>query len=479
MYYSLIPIHDKYGTISKEYCSDKQWTWVRHQREKIDELSAEKQLKLSEIGIGNNLLAEQWNDKYKIAREYYIANEHLLIPYETVINGVRLGEWISRQRKRYSDNIMESYQVEKLEEIGMVWDISTTTWMSKYQIAKRYFDTYGTIDIPAVFEFDGVQLGTWIYNQKQAYWANKLDESKQKLLDKLNINWEHKYGLNTSIREKIVAYYLMQLFDDIEFSYHANWLGAKELDIFIPELNLAIEYDGERWHSDCAKDLEKDILCEENNINLIRIREPNCPNYNSKSLKIQLKDLSNASLCQTMNQIVQMINVFFKTDYKLNICFEKDYPIIIQMFSASQITARWNSMYDVAIQYHKEFGHLLVPQGTVYKDKPLGNWIYLQRQAAKPETKYIITEKQVELLNNIGMVWDVYDMQFNENYELAKKLYKESGKLVLNKHIGGEISKVANWEYYTRRLKQDGKLSPDKLAKYNEIEALINKDEEQ
>ena len=83
------------------------------------------------------------------------------------------------------------------------------------------------------------------------------------------------------------------------------------------------------------------------------------------------------------------------------------------------------------------------------------------------------------MLNEIGMVWDVYDLQFNENYELAKKLYERNGKLVLNKHAGGEIAKVANWEYYTRRLKQDGKLSEDKLLKYNEIEALIKKDEDQ
>ena len=169
-----------------------------------------------------------------------------MVPYDTVIENVRLGEWISRQRKRYSENQIEQYQIDKLEEIGMVWDLSKTTWMSKYRIAKKYFDSYGTIDIPAIFEFEGFQLGTWIYNQKQAFWTGVLEDEKKQLLDKLNMNWEHKYGINTSIREKIVAYYLMQLFEDIEFSYHADWLGQKELDIFIPSLSLAIEYDGVR-----------------------------------------------------------------------------------------------------------------------------------------------------------------------------------------------------------------------------------------
>ena len=479
MYYSLVPIYDRFGTITKENCSEKQWTWVRHRREEFDELSDDRQRLLSEIGIGNNLLAEQWNQKFKCARNYYIEHEHLMVPYDTVIENVRLGEWISRQRKRYSENQIEQYQIDKLEEIGMVWDLSKTTWMSKYRIAKKYFDSYGKIDIPAIFEFEGFQLGTWIYNQKQAFWTGVLEDEKKQLLDKLNMNWEHKYGINTSIREKIVAYYLMQLFEDIEFSYHADWLGQKELDIFIPSLSLAIEYDGVRWHSDTNKDLEKDSLCDKNKVDLIRIREPGLPKYDSLSFKLELKDLSNKCLCDAIKQIVDAINLIHHKEYSICICFEKDYSSIVQLFAASQEFALWTQMYLIATEYYKENGNLLVPIKTIYKDKQLGAWIKTQRQALKANTKYIISQKQIDMLNKIGMVWDVYDMQFNEAYELAKKLYEKNGKLSINTRGEKDIAKIANWIIYTRRMKQDGKLSPDKLEKYNEIEALIKKDEDQ
>ena len=479
MYYSVLSIYDKYGVVSKDYCSDKEWNWVRHQREKIDILSDDKQRLLSEIGVGNNIKAEEWNKKFKCAREYYIENEHLIVPYETVVGDIRLGEWITRQRKRYRTGIIESYQIEKLESIGMVWDISEETWMNKYDIAKKYFDTYGTIDIPALFEFDGVQIGTWIQNQKQAYWANRLEIEKKKLLDDLNISWEHKFGMNVSIKEKIVAYYLMQLFDDIEFSYRANWLGQKELDIFIPSLSLGIEYDGGRWHTDIDKDLEKDLLCQQNGVNLIRIREPNAPAYNSQSLKLLLKDFSHKTLCEAISQALSMINVFYGTQYSVSMCFERDYPEIVKLFADGQVSARWHDMYLIAKEYFSEHGNLLISQSVLYKDRPLGNWIYLQRQAIKPETKYIITEKQINLLNQIGMVWDVYGEQFNDAYELAKKLYEENGKLGINTRGDKETAKVSNWICYTRRMKQDGKLSPDKLEKYNEIEKFITKDEGQ
>lgn len=42
-----------------------------------------------------------------------------------------------------------------------------------------------------------------------------------------------------------------------------------------------------------------------------------------------------------------------------------------------------------------------------------------------------------------------------------------------------EIAKVSNWICYTRCMKQDVKLSTDKLEKYNEIKKLITKDEDQ
>ena len=45
----------------------------------------------------------------------------------------------------------------------------------------------------------------------------------------------------------------------------------------IPALRLGIEYDGENWHNSGRNDLKKDLLCLENGVSLMHIREPNCP----------------------------------------------------------------------------------------------------------------------------------------------------------------------------------------------------------
>lgn len=49
-----------------------------------------------------------------------------------------------------------------------------------------------------------------------------------------------------------------------------------ELDIYIPSLNIGIEYDGDYWHSlpdMIERDHKKDSICKEKNIKLIRVKE--------------------------------------------------------------------------------------------------------------------------------------------------------------------------------------------------------------
>lgn len=95
----------------------------------------------------------------------------------------------------------------------------------------------------------------------------------------------------TSFPEKAIFYYLDKIFNDVIGSYHEDWLGSRELDIYIPSLKLAIEYDGKAWHQDRKKDLEKNFLCQKHGITLIRIREMTCPILNSTSIDFQLDNV--------------------------------------------------------------------------------------------------------------------------------------------------------------------------------------------
>ena len=71
---------------------------------------------------------------------------------------------------------------------------------------------------------------------------------------------------------------------------------GKELDIFLPNINLAIEFNGIYWHSEIYKDkyyhYEKSKICSENNINLIHIWEDDWL-HKTDIVKINLLNLLN------------------------------------------------------------------------------------------------------------------------------------------------------------------------------------------
>ena len=87
-------------------------------------------------------------------------------------------------------------------------------------------------------------------------------------------------GRQTSFAEQAVYYYVKKLYPDAINRYTADFLGRMELDIFIPSINYAIEYDGEAWHRGDAKlkrEEKKYKLCKSKNIKLVRLREKEAP----------------------------------------------------------------------------------------------------------------------------------------------------------------------------------------------------------
>lgn len=77
----------------------------------------------------------------------------------------------------------------------------------------------------------------------------------------------------TSFPEQAIYYFVKKYYSD---AINGDRHLGKELDIFIPSIKVAIEYDGQRWHTDIKKDEEKNRLCRENGIVLYRIREKDC-----------------------------------------------------------------------------------------------------------------------------------------------------------------------------------------------------------
>lgn len=66
----------------------------------------------------------------------------------------------------------------------------------------------------------------------------------------------------------------------------------------------------------------------------------------------------------------------------------------------------WEFYYEYALQYYEQHLNLLVPISYEIDGVKLGNWIANQRRNRKANNNKI-SEYQIELLDNIDMVWEV------------------------------------------------------------------------
>ena len=148
----------------------------------------------------------------------------------------------------------------------------------------------------------------------------------------------------TSFPEYALAYYLKRSGLDVVHSYRAK---GYELDIYIPSLKIAIEYDGYYWHKNrTRKDIEKNYKCKKDGIKLYRLRE-GLPPLNDSSIDYIVqenqKNLSKVLEAVLSEIIGDCISVDMETDAvaieNLRVLTEKENSLF---FSNPEITGEWH-----------------------------------------------------------------------------------------------------------------------------------------
>lgn len=132
------------------------------------------------------------------------------------------------------------------------------------------------------------------FSDQKAWWACSRGHSWQAVIGSRSAGRGcPKCNSQTSKNEIRILAELRVFFPDI-LSRHK--IAAQEVDIFIPSLNLAIEYDGSFWHdSKAVRDAEKQSIIEGEGIKLIRVREEPLPKIRPWDLLVQKEKLLSKS----------------------------------------------------------------------------------------------------------------------------------------------------------------------------------------
>ncbi len=330
-----------------------------------------------------------WKYYYNLAKKYYEFHGNLEIRrnfrtkngYEYDETGVKLGSWISAQRTAYkgeSDKKLTAEQISLLKKIDMIFDIYKYNWMKNYNLAASYYEHYGNLEIPFKFktkngyEYDdkGVSLGFWINNQRTAYKGKslyKISDEQVSLLEKIDMIFENKRNMEWMRNYNLAASY---------YKHHGN--------LEIPQ----------------------------------RFKTTNGYEYDSKGINL--------------GRWINIQRQAYKNQgtYKIS----KDQIILLDKIKMNfdAHSNNWMKNYNLAKKYYEHHGNLEIPFKFKTKNGyesdeqgiSLGIWINNQKNAYKGQGTSKLIKNQIELLEEIKIVWFSEDV----NQKLQNQIISEKNK---------------------------------------------------
>ena len=189
--------------------------WIKNQRlyycykRTITEEQIEK---LNSIGMLWKVNQDySWNHMYNLSKKYFEKHGNLLITRSYVAeNGEHLGKWIATRRCEYMAGTLSKEKQEKLEDIGMVWQVNQSySWSHMYKLAADYFEKYGNLTIPTSYVTEnGENLGAWIAENRDNYKIKNLSEDQVEKLETIGMAWSLAENEWNEKYEMVKEYYL-------------------------------------------------------------------------------------------------------------------------------------------------------------------------------------------------------------------------------------------------------------------------------
>ena len=130
--------------------------------------------------------------------------------------------------------------------------------------------------------------------------------------------------------------------------------------------------------------------------------------------------------------------------------------------------AAWERGLEEARKFREQFGNLQVPAKYKTKDDyPLGKWI---NNARKRRNDGKLTEERIRQLDQMGMIWSVFDAKWEQGYALAMNYAAKHGDLnVPVNYTTEEGEKLGAWILNQRTAYAKEMLSQDQIGRLEEI----------
>ena len=143
----------------------------------------------------------------------------------------------------------------------------------------------------------------------------------------------------TSFPEQAIFFYVKQMFPDAENRYLVS--GRDEVDIFLPSINVGIEFDGDYYHGNEKKqaiDFRKNERLQKKGIIDIRIAEKKARVPDNTTHVIRYEGIKNGidNFDATILEILSLIALIHSVENKIDVNIERDTIKIWEQYIVSE-----------------------------------------------------------------------------------------------------------------------------------------------
>lgn len=396
------------------------------------------------------MIDKKWLKKYNLLKEYYKEHGNINVPQKYEKNGIKLGAWLVNQRQRYkedSKNKLSSEQIALLNNLGMNWERrkrKNLLWEDYYKLAKEYYEEHGNIKMSPTYEVNDVKLGYWIVNQERKYKGKRkppLTEEQKTLLENIgispNLDWNDYYNLAKK-------YYEEHDNIDIPLDYEIDgvklgkWLKNQNKRIIDTNKTSSMQKKikllndlGMKWHTQTTTWNENYRLLKEYYEEHGNIDVPQKYVVNGVKLgvwvSIQRQKYSGTIKVKLTEEQISLLE-------ELGIKW------------VSRINVPWIENYKLLKKYYEEHGNINIPQRYEVYGVKLGNWLNTQKQRYSGTNNSKLSEKQISLLEELGMNWGTsINYAWQEKYKLLKKYYEEHGNINISQNYEVDGIRLGTW----------------------------------
>jgi hypothetical protein len=230
------------------------------------------------------------NEKIVLNRDY----DKILIKTKKT-NQLRYGVDFTTQTnnviKKTKQTKLDRYGSEKYNNI----EKANETKLQKYGVDLNLNQTYGTnVRYPKLLDVN------WLIEQNKTKSIVEISEGLNCYYKTVKDNYiKNDISINfvksSSSEQKELLDYIFSIYSGKILNNDRTAIKPKELDIYMPDLNLAIEYNGMYWHSeDKTRHINKYNLCKEKNIQLLQFWDHE---WNNKKEIVKSIIASKLNLC--------------------------------------------------------------------------------------------------------------------------------------------------------------------------------------